>query len=110
MARISIALMAFSGLRPESLGNYEGTDGIRLGDFLDAQITEGGIEFTKTPAQLVIRKSLSKARHQCFTFVPEQILTYIKEYVEGRIKGKEQINKDSNLLELDVRGVKRNNF
>ena len=109
-ARIAIALMAFSGLRPESLGNYEGTDGIRLGDFVDAQITEKGIEFTKQPAQLVIRKSLSKARHQYFTFVPDQTHTYIKEYIEGRIKGNEQINSDSNLLELDIRGVKRNKF
>lgn len=109
-ARIAIALMAFSGLRPESLGNYEGTDGIRLGNFVDAQITERGIEFTKQPVQLVIRKSLSKTRHQYFTFVPDQTLTYIKEYVEGRIKGMEQINSDSNLLELDIRGVKRNKF
>jgi len=28
--RVSIALMASSGLRPESLGNYDGSDGIRL--------------------------------------------------------------------------------
>jgi site-specific recombinase XerC len=109
-ARVSIALMAFSGLRPESLGNYEGTDGIRLGDFVDAQITENGIEFTEIPAQLVVRKNLSKARHQYFTFVPEQTLTYITEYVEGRIKRKEEMSSDSNLLELDVRGVKRNKF
>jgi hypothetical protein len=92
------------------MGNYDGTDGIRLGDFVDAQITEKGIEFTKQPAQLVIRKNLSKARHQYFTFVPEQTLTYIREYVEGRIKRKEKINSDSNLLELDVRGVKKNEF
>lgn len=30
--RVIIDLMTFSGLRPESLGNYEGTDGLRLGD------------------------------------------------------------------------------
>jgi len=33
--RISIALMAFSGLRPESIGNYTGTDGLRLGDLAE---------------------------------------------------------------------------
>ena len=30
--RVAIVIMAYSGLRPESLGNYEGTDGVRLGD------------------------------------------------------------------------------
>jgi len=27
--------MAFSGLRPESIGNYTGTDGLRLGDLAE---------------------------------------------------------------------------
>ncbi len=31
-ARVAISLMAFSGLRPESLGNYDGTEGLRLGE------------------------------------------------------------------------------
>ena len=30
--RVAIAITAYSGLIPESLGNYEGTDGLRLGD------------------------------------------------------------------------------
>jgi hypothetical protein len=33
-ARVSITLMAFSGLRPQTLGNYTGTDSIRFGDFV----------------------------------------------------------------------------
>jgi hypothetical protein len=36
--RVSIALMAFGGLRPKSLGNYDSSDGIRLGDFVEAEI------------------------------------------------------------------------
>ena len=28
--RVAISMMAFSGLRPESLGNYDGTDGLKL--------------------------------------------------------------------------------
>jgi hypothetical protein len=58
-ARVSIVLMALSGLRPESLGNYEGNDGIRLGDFVEVKITEKGIDFPKFPALLIIRKGLS---------------------------------------------------
>ncbi len=44
-ARVSIALMAFSGLRPESLGSFAGTDGIRLQDFIEAKITSEGLSF-----------------------------------------------------------------
>jgi site-specific recombinase XerC len=109
-ARVSIVLMAFSGLRPESLGNYEGTDGIRLGDFVEAKITEKGIEFPKIPTPLVIRKGLSKVRHQYFTFVPEQAITYIREYLEKRAQEGETLNRDSTVLGLDARGVKKNEF
>jgi len=108
--RVSIALMAFSGLRPESLGNYDGSDGIRLGDFVEAQIHPNGMEFAKVPTMLVVRKSLSKARHQYFTFVPQQTITYIQEYLEDRVKQGERLSKDSPLLGFDPRGVKKNKF
>jgi len=108
--RVSIALMAFSGLRPQSLGNYDGSDGIRLGDFPEAEIREDGVEFAKVPSMLVVRKSLSKARHQYFTFVPQQTITYIEEYLEERVKQDERLGKDSPLLGFDPRGVKKNSF
>lgn len=55
--RISIALMAFSRLRPQSLGNYEGSDEIRLGDFVEAEIKSNSIEFMKILTMLAIRKT-----------------------------------------------------
>jgi site-specific recombinase XerC len=108
--RVSIALMAFSGIRPESLGNYDGTDGLRLGDFVEAEVKRDGIEFSKIPTMLVVRKGLSKVRHQYFTFVPEQGITYIKEYLEKRIKSGEELSEDSPLLGFDARGLKKNEF
>ncbi|MGC8663924.1 MAG: site-specific integrase, partial [Thermoplasmata archaeon] len=62
--RVAIALMAFSGLRPESLGNYDGTDGIRLGDLKELNLDT--LEFEKSPTILIVRSSLSKAKHQYF--------------------------------------------
>lgn len=109
-ARVAIALMAFSGLRPQSLGNYDGTDGIRLGDFVEAEISDEGVKFDKVPAMLVVRKGLSKIRRQYFTFVPEQTITYIKEYLERRIDSGEKLGKDTPLLGFDARGVKKNRF
>jgi len=39
--RVSVALMAFSGLRPE---DHDGTDGLRLRDFVEAKITDEGLK------------------------------------------------------------------
>ena len=108
-ARVSIVLMAFSGLRPESLGNYDGSDGLVIADFIESEITDKGIEFKKTPSMLMVRKGLSKARNQYFTFMPEQAITYITEYINKRLKNGEKITRDSNLLVLD-RGVRKNKF
>ena len=109
-ARVSIALMAFSGLRPESLGNYAGTDGLKVGDFFKAEIGSDGVEFSHLPAMLLVRRGLSKVRHQYFTFVPQQATTYIKEYLQERVKNGEKLSKDSPLLGFDPRGLKKNKF
>ena len=108
--RVSIALMAFSGLRPESIGNYDGSDGLRLGDFAEAEITDEGLKVSKMPTMLVIRKELSKARHQYFTFVPEQTLTYINEHLTERIENDEKLNSQTPLLGFDPRGIRKNKF
>ena len=107
--RVAIAIMAFSGLRPESLGDYEGTDGLRLGDIKDLRISDE-IQFDKTPSMVMVKNKLSKARHQYFSFIGEEGTTYIKEYLEERRKQGEELTYDSPLLQFDVRGVKKNNF
>lgn len=109
-ARVSIVLMAFSGLRPQSLGNYDGSDGIKLGDFVEAEIKGDSMEFVKVPSMLAIRKNLSKAWHQYFTFIPQQTITYIREYLDERVKQGEKLSKDSPLLSFDPRGMKKNRF
>lgn len=108
--RVSIALMAFSGLRPESLGNFTGTDGMRLGDFREAKVTSDGITFGKVPSMLTVRNPLSKARHQYFTFAGNEAITYIQEYLQERIKQGEKLMPQSPLLAFDSRGAKKNPF
>ena len=107
--RVTIAIMAFSGLRPESLGDYEGTDGLRLGDLKDLHISDE-IQFEKVPAVVMVKSKLSKARHQYFSFIGEEGATYIKEYLEERRKHGEELTYESPLLQFDVRGVKKNAF
>ncbi len=106
--RVGIALIAFSGLRPESLGNYDGTDGIRLGDLKELNIDK--LEFEKVPTLLIVRSSLSKAKHQYFTFIPEEGVTYILDYLQDRKKRGENLTPDSPLLNLDEKGIKKHNF
>ncbi len=106
--RVAIALIAFSGLRPESLGNYDGTDGIRLGDLKELNIDK--LEFEKVPTMLVVRSSLSKAKHQYFTFILEEGVTYIIDYLQDRKKRGEDLTSDSPLLNLDEKGIKKHNF
>jgi len=107
--RVAIAIMAFSGLRPESLGDYEGTDGLRLGDLKELKLSDE-IQFDKIPVTVMVKSKLSKARHQYFSFIGEEGTTYIREYLEERRKQGEELTYESPLLQFDVRGVKKNAF
>jgi len=107
--RVAIAIMAFSGLRPESLGDYEGTDGLRLSDLKELHISDE-IGFDKVPVMITVKSRLSKARHQYFSFIGDEGAIYIKEYLEERRKKGEELTYESPLLQFDVRGVKKNAF
>ena len=107
--RVAIATMAYSGLRPEFLGNYEGTDGLRLGDINDLVLSER-IEISNVPAQITVRSRLSKAKNQYFSFIGEEGITYIRGYLEERMKSGEKLTPESPLLQFDVRGTRKNDF
>ncbi len=72
--RGSIALMAFGGLRPETLGNCVGSDGLRIRDLSEAELKNNSIEFPEVPTLLSVRKGLSKTRHKYFTLFPAKEL------------------------------------
>ncbi|ASI14170.1 integrase [Candidatus Mancarchaeum acidiphilum] len=107
--RVAIAIMAFSGLRPESLGDYEGSDGLRLGDFKELKLSNE-IQFDNIPAMVMVKSRLSKTRHQYFSFIGEEGVTYIREYLEERRKQGEELTYESPLLQFDSRGTKKNAF
>ena len=52
--RASIALIAFTGCRPEVQGNKNGTEVLRIGDIPDLKMSDDGkqVEFTQFPAQI----------------------------------------------------------
>ena len=75
-------LMAHSGLRISSIGNYLGNDGLRVRDFPEMRIDNGQVTFEKMPTMVVVRPELSKAGHQYFTFLSEEGCEYLKDYLE----------------------------
>ncbi len=80
---VMISLMAKSGLRPEVMGNHDGTDGLQMRDLPDVVIHQGVAKCVRTPSRVIVRAELSKARHQYFTFLTasgtERLLAYLSE-------------------------------
>ena len=107
--RVAIEIMAYSCLRPERLGNYEDTDDLRLGGVSELAISNG-IEIKNVSAQTTVHSRLSKARNQYFSFIGEEGITYIRDYLEERMKIGEKLTPESPLLQFNVRGTKKNDF
>ena len=97
-ARSACVLLAHSGLRIETLGNYEGTDGLRIRDLPEMKVEKGEVVFEKVPTMVVVRRELSKAGHQYFTFLGEEGCQYLKDYLESRLKEGEKLTPDSPVL------------
>ena len=96
--RTIIAFMSQSGLRPESLGNAKGVDGLKISDLPELSIKEGTISFTKIPMQVVVRASLNKARHKYFSFLSEEGCSYLKAYLERRLAADEKLTVNSAVI------------
>jgi len=100
--RAACVLMAHSGLRPVTLGNYRGTDGLRVRDFPEMRIEGDTVEFERTPTIVVVRPELSKGGHQYFTFLSEEGCEYLKDYLEERMLEGEELTADSSIIRPKV--------
>jgi hypothetical protein len=94
-ARIACALIAHSGLRPETLGNYKGNDGLRIRDLPELVIENQKIDFLKIPTKVIVRRELSKAGHQYFSFLSQEGCSHLRDYLEARIREGEEFSPDS---------------
>jgi hypothetical protein len=102
-ARVACILVAHSGLRIKTLGNYEGQDGLRIKDLPEMRVKGDSVDFEQIPALVIVRKELSKTRHQYFTFLSEEGCEYLKDYLEERIREGEQITQDSSIITPKLR-------
>jgi len=91
--KVMIALMAYAGVRPEVIGNRDGSDGLRLKDLPELSLYPEP-KFLTTPARVVVRPSLSKADHQYFSFINEKACGIIEMFLRKR----ENLDPDSPLV------------
>jgi hypothetical protein len=91
---VSASLVAFSGLRLESIGSYTGSDGLRLADLPKLRVEGSKVIFEKIPTTIIVRASLSKARHQYLTFLTEEGCRYVKEHLDSRLREGEKLGPD----------------
>ncbi len=109
--RVIIALMSFSGLRPESIGNYKGNDGIKLKDLSGLDISDPhNIRFKEFPIKITVRDTqdpttrLSKNGNSYWTLAGHQTEGYIIDYLNERVEYGEKLTPDTPLITFSRHG------
>jgi hypothetical protein len=97
-----ISLIAKAGLRPQVLGNHDGTDGLVIKDMPDIVIEDRKAVCVSMPPRILVRKSLSKARHQYVTFLTENGTRKLVAYLNDRLAKGEKIGPDSAVIAPDT--------
>jgi hypothetical protein len=98
--KTSICLMAFSGLRPQVLGDYTGADGLELRDLPELDLQGKQVDFKEVPTMVVIRPDLSKAKHRYLTFLGPEGCRHLKSYLEKRIAKGEKLSPNSPVISI----------
>lgn len=93
-----MSLVAKAGLRPEVIGSFDASDGLMIKDLPELEITGRTAKFTKTPAKIIVRKTLSKTRHTYFTFITEGGTKKLVAYLNQRMSEGETLDSESALI------------
>ncbi|HXW67571.1 MAG TPA: site-specific integrase [Thermoplasmata archaeon] len=96
--RVAVLLMAHAGFRPEVLGNYHGSDGLRLGDLPELEIRGKRAHFSRVPAMIRVRPELSKNSHGYLSWASAELCGYIEAYLGERLAHHEKLALDSDLI------------
>jgi hypothetical protein len=108
--RAAILLMATAGVRPEVLGNFLGTDGLVLGDLPELEVGAKTVKFPKTPTPVVIRRDLSKANHRYVTFLGEEGVGAVTDYLNSRLAAGEGLDATTPLYAPERRDLTDRRF
>jgi hypothetical protein len=94
--KATIALMAFTGVRPNVIAR--GSDGLRIADLPDARIDNDKVQFDKLPALVKVRDVLSKTGKAYITYLNKEGCDYLRQYLEGRLRDGEKLRRQSALI------------
>jgi integrase len=97
-AKTASAIISFSGVRLEVLGDYLGNDGLKIKDFPEVTIKGDRVNFRETPTLITIRSTLSKTGKQFFTFLCDEGCDYLKQYLEWRLRRNEKLTPESPII------------
>ncbi|MCI0563444.1 MAG: hypothetical protein MN733_33635, partial [Nitrososphaera sp.] len=78
----------------------------KIGDLPEMVIVGKQIQFAKVPARIFVRSNLSKTRQKYFTFLSSEGCSYLREYLEARIRQGEELKPDSPLIEYERMSTK----
>ena len=96
--RTACAFVAFTGVRIGVLGDYKGTDGLKIKDIPDLKVDGEEISFLRVPAKVNIREELSKSGKKYFSFLGQEGCMYLQNYLIERIRSGEAITPESALI------------
>jgi hypothetical protein len=96
--RTASVLVAHTGVRIKTIGNYQGNDGLRVKDLPEMKVEGETVEFEAVPTLVVVRRELSKAGHQYLSFLGEEGCDYLKDYLETRMREGESLTGESAIV------------
>lgn len=99
-ANAIIVLMAEAGLRPESLGDEAGTDGLNIGDLPELRIENDRVTIARIPTIVKVRAPISKGRHAYFTFLPREGCEYLVAYLNRRLAAGERLSPETPIIKV----------
>ncbi len=95
-----VALMAFTGVRPEVLGSYHGRDGLRLADLPELRYDNElrKVMFDAIPTRVVVREGLSKMGNAYESFLCKEGCDRLEKYLVRRMSTGEKLRPESAIV------------
>lgn len=98
----TVSFLSKAGLRPEVLGK-DGSDGLLMKDLPDIALVQGVAICMQSPPMVIVRRTLSKAGHQYFSFLTSQATKKLIAYLNDRLARGEVLDADSPVIAPDHR-------
>lgn len=96
-----VSFLSKAGLRPQVLGRDNATDGLLMKDLPDIAVMQGAAICLQSPPVVIVRRTLSKAGHQYFTFLTKQATKKLIAYLNDRIARGETLTQESPVIAPD---------